>query len=41
MYYLFFTYGLARRLAGINITVNAFHPGYVQTDFTNNNGLLF
>lgn len=35
-----FTYELARRLAGTNVTVNALHPGVVATNFFLNNGLL-
>jgi NAD(P)-dependent dehydrogenase (short-subunit alcohol dehydrogenase family) len=30
---LLFTYELARRLAGSGVTANAFHPGYVATNF--------
>lgn len=33
-----FTYELARRLNGSNVTVNAMHPGFVATDFAKNNG---
>ena len=33
---LYFTYELARRLEGSNVTVNAFHPGYVKTNFALN-----
>ena len=29
---LMFTYGLARRIAGQGVTVNALHPGFVATD---------
>lgn len=35
-----FTYELARRLKGTNITVNALHPGLVATNFGKNNGWL-
>lgn len=35
-----FTYELARRLEGRGVTVNAFHPGFVATDFGKNNGGL-
>ena len=37
---ILFTYELARRLEGTNITVNAVHPGLVQTNIARNNGLL-
>jgi len=37
---LLFTYELARRLAGSNITVNAVHPGMVASNFSKNNGLI-
>ena len=37
---ILFTYELARRLEGENITVNALHPGLVQTNIARNNGLL-
>jgi NAD(P)-dependent dehydrogenase (short-subunit alcohol dehydrogenase family) len=37
---LLFTRELARRLEGRGITVNAFHPGMVGSDFSKNNGLL-
>ena len=36
---LLFTYELARRLQGSNVTVNALHPGLVATKFMANNGL--
>ena len=36
-----FTYELARRLEGTGVTVNALHPGYVNTGFALNNGSLF
>ena len=36
-----FTYALARRLAGEGITVNALHPGVVNTGFAKNTGGLF
>ncbi|MCU0496006.1 MAG: SDR family oxidoreductase [Anaerolineae bacterium] len=35
-----FTYELARRLANKGVTVNALHPGIVQTGFNRNNGSL-
>jgi len=35
-----FTYELARRLAGMQVTVNALHPGFVATGFGHNNGSL-
>lgn len=34
---LLFTYELARRLEGTNVTVNALHPGVVSTGFARNN----
>ena len=37
---ILFTYELARRLEGTDITVNALHPGLVQTNIARNNGLL-
>ena len=37
---ILFTYELARRLEGENITVNALHPGLVGTNIARNNGLL-
>ncbi len=33
-----FSCALARRLAGINVTSNAVHPGVVRSNFANNNG---
>jgi NAD(P)-dependent dehydrogenase (short-subunit alcohol dehydrogenase family) len=33
-----FTYELARRLQGTNITVNCLHPGFVASNFAVNNG---
>jgi NAD(P)-dependent dehydrogenase (short-subunit alcohol dehydrogenase family) len=36
-----FTYELAKRLAGTNITTNALHPGAVSTGFGQNNAGLF
>jgi NAD(P)-dependent dehydrogenase (short-subunit alcohol dehydrogenase family) len=37
---IMFTYALARRLAGTNVTANTLHPGVVATNFGKNNGLL-
>lgn len=37
---LLFTYELARRLQGTGITVNALHPGSVNTGFSKNNSSL-
>ena len=37
---ILFTYELARRLEGEDITVNALHPGLVRTNIARNNGLL-
>ncbi len=37
---ILFTYELARRLEGTQITVNALHPGLVSTNIGNNNGWL-
>ena len=37
---ILFTYELARRLEGSNITVNALHPGLVRTNIARNNGPL-
>lgn len=37
---LYFTYELARRLAGSGVTVNAVHPGAVASGFSKNNGWL-
>jgi NAD(P)-dependent dehydrogenase (short-subunit alcohol dehydrogenase family) len=36
-----FTYALARRLGGSGITVNALHPGVINTGFARNTGGLF
>jgi len=36
-----FTYALARRLRGEGITVNALHPGVINTGFARNTGGLF
>ena len=36
-----FTYALARRLRGSGITVNALHPGVINTGFAKNTGGLF
>jgi len=35
---LYFTYGLAASLSGEKITVNAFHPGLVATNFGKSSG---
>ncbi|MDX1435622.1 MAG: SDR family oxidoreductase [Anaerolineales bacterium] len=35
-----FTYELARRLEGSGVTVNAMHPGWVNTNIGRNNGIL-
>ena len=35
---LLFTYELARRLAGTNVTVNAVHPGFVRTSIARDFG---
>ena len=37
---ILFTYELARRLEGSDVTVNALHPGLVRTGIARNNGLL-
>jgi NAD(P)-dependent dehydrogenase (short-subunit alcohol dehydrogenase family) len=37
---LLFTYELARQLEGTPVTVNALHPGFVNTGFAKNNGRL-
>jgi retinol dehydrogenase-14 len=37
---LLFTYELARRLTGTNVTVNALHPGTVATGFGENNNSI-
>ena len=37
---ILYTYELARRLVGTDITVNALHPGLVQTNIARNNGLI-
>ena len=37
---ILFTYELARRLEGTGVSVNALHPGLVQTNIARNNGLL-
>jgi NAD(P)-dependent dehydrogenase (short-subunit alcohol dehydrogenase family) len=36
-----FTYELARRLAGSHVTANVVHPGYVATNFGQNNGWFY
>lgn len=38
---ILFTRALARRLAGSGVTANAVHPGFVATNFGNNNGGVF
>ena len=38
---IMFTYELARRLAGGNVTVNALHPGHVATDIWRTNFSIF
>lgn len=38
---LYFTYELARRLQGSNLTANALHPGFVATNFGKSNGGIF
>ncbi|MCJ7625668.1 MAG: SDR family oxidoreductase [Anaerolineaceae bacterium] len=35
---IYFTYELARRLEGSNVTVNSLHPGFVATNMGTNNG---
>ena len=35
---IMFTYALARRLEGTNVTANALHPGFVKTRFGKDNG---
>jgi len=37
---ILFTYELARKLQGSNVTVNALHPGLVASNFGKNNGLI-
>ncbi len=37
---ILFTYELARRLAGIGVTVNCVHPGAVATNLAKNNGAV-
>ncbi|HEY8283186.1 MAG TPA: SDR family oxidoreductase [Chloroflexota bacterium] len=37
---ILFTYELSRRLEGSGVTANCFHPGFVATDFAQNNGGL-
>lgn len=34
---IYFTYEMARRLEGSNVTVNCLHPGFVASSFGNNN----
>jgi NAD(P)-dependent dehydrogenase (short-subunit alcohol dehydrogenase family) len=36
---LYFTYELARRLEGTGVTVNALHPGFVNTSFGKKGGI--
>jgi NAD(P)-dependent dehydrogenase (short-subunit alcohol dehydrogenase family) len=38
---LLFTYELARLINGFYVTVNALHPGYVDSGFGMNNGIIF
>jgi retinol dehydrogenase-12 len=38
---ILFSYELAERLKNSNITVNSFHPGFVDTNFGENNGGFF
>ena len=38
---ILFTRALARRLAGSGVTANALHPGFVATNFGNNNRGIF
>lgn len=38
---ILFTRALARRLAGSGVTANALHPGFVATNFGNNNSGVF
>jgi len=37
---ILFTYELAKRLQGTQVTANALHPGFVATGFGSNNGAL-
>ena len=37
---ILFTYALARRLEGTNVTANVMHPGFVSTGMGSNNGFL-
>lgn len=37
---ILFTYALDRRLEGTNVTVNALHPGFVNTNFGNDGGFV-
>jgi NAD(P)-dependent dehydrogenase (short-subunit alcohol dehydrogenase family) len=36
---IMFTYALARRLTGSNVTANTLHPGFVASGFARNNGV--
>lgn len=38
---IMFTYELAEKLSGTQVTANALHPGFVATGFAKNNGPLF
>ena len=37
---ILFTYELARRLQGSGVTANCLHPGFVDSEFGDNNGLI-
>ncbi len=40
LYNLLFTFHLAKKLNGSNVTVNALHPGFVKTNFGSNNNIF-